>query len=180
MILSIQMIVLSVEKVAIICQQAQGLITQCHKFPLTAPQPHTTGDLSLSPCVSAHTHTAQRRWCSKTERYGEQHIYSHSASSLSSLLKHSAGSQPLFHCILFFNFCSLPQLPRQDSLCCLSSHLLLPTVGICLFKPSPILSGLTFVLFHSFQTLTLLGPEQAEACEALLKKYTTCQYAIAH
>lgn len=40
---------------------------------------------------------------------------------------------------VFFTF-ALILLPGKDCLC-ISSHLLLPTVGICLFKLSPILSG---------------------------------------
>lgn len=56
---------------------------------------------------------------------------------------------PSLYFSVFFYFCSLPWLPRQDSLCCLSSHLLLPTVGICLFKLSPVLSGLSLLQYVS-------------------------------
>lgn len=49
----------------------------------------------------------------------------------------------LYFSFFSFYFCSLPWLPGKDFLCCLSSHLLLATVDICLFKLSPILSGLS-------------------------------------
>lgn len=118
------------------------------------PSAHHGQPLLLSSFAPAHTHTAEKRRGEVRHSDTRNSIFiSPCASCFSSLLKHSAGSLPLFLSFFSFYFCSLPWLPGKDSLCCLSSHLLLATVDICLFKLSPILSGLspishTFILFH--------------------------------
>ena len=119
--------------------------TQRHKFPLTDPRLHTTGDhllLRLPPLTS--TQRGEDGIVRRSDTGNSIFILTRRPPSLPCL--NTQLDPRLFLCI--FHFCSLPWLPRKDSLCCLSSHLLLPTVGICLFKLSPILSGLSLSLFN--------------------------------
>lgn len=48
------------------------------------PPNHTqaTGNRSPSPPASAHTHTMEKRWCSKTEWYREEHVLTRLPPSL--------------------------------------------------------------------------------------------------
>lgn len=101
------------------------------------PSAHHGQPLLLSSFAPAHTHTAEKRRGEARHSDTRNSIFiSPCASCFSSLLKHSAGSLPLFLSFFSFYFCSLPWLPGKDSLCCLCSHLLLATVDICLFKLS--------------------------------------------
>lgn len=140
---------------AIICQQAHRLITQWHKFPLTTPHLHTMGSLSFSLPLPLLTPTQRRKDGVKRDTVIRGIAYLFLPVLPASLPYLNTQLDPCLYFSLFFSFyfCSLPWLPGKDSLCCLSSHLLLATVDICLFKLSPILSGLspishTFILFH--------------------------------
>lgn len=120
-----------------------------NKFPLTDPRLHTTGDhLLLRLPLLTSTQQGEDSIARRSDTGNSIFILTRHPPSLPCL--NTQLDPCLFLCI--FHFCSLPWLPRKDSLCCLSSHLLLPTVGICLFKLSPILSGLSLQLSVSFVT----------------------------
>lgn len=101
---------LSVKITPLFVSRLIGSLRADTNFPWPPPSPprlHTTGNLSISVRLALLAPRESAVQEGKTEPHEEQHIYSHSASSFSSLLKHSAGSQPLFLCIfspLLFTF----------------------------------------------------------------------------